>query len=313
MTKTRPDYQTERNQLIYNDYLSGKYSYSTLASKYNLTSQRIQSIVKDFQTRGYGKTLDLKAKIAEREIFKDEAIKIRENGNLVIALNMFKQVIAWDLANKNPKGAIDVYGHLRITYSRIGKGKRNNDEKLENFKKAASAIKDAIILCDKFPETKDKGRIAMLNTHLAGNMVELISLTTNEAEKTKILNEALAIINNAIKDLAGSRAHLSWPKRAKGEILFLLERNEEALDTLLDAEKDIFFGYKIEVGENKDKEFVIGVWLSGLHLTIARMALAMKLNVIAKHYATSVLSIQDPTGTLNERKKEAKRILESLK
>ena len=84
------------------------------------------------------------------------------------------------MSHKNTKGAIDVYGRLRITYSRIGKGKRNNDEKLENFKKASSAI----------------------------------------------------------KDLAGSRAHLAWPKRAKGEILFLLGRNQEALDTLLDAEKE---------------------------------------------------------------------------
>jgi len=217
------------------------------------------------------------------------------------------------MSHKNTKGAIDVYGRLRITYSRIGKGKRNNDEKLEFYKKAEYAIKEGLKLCEKYPEVKEKGRIAMLNTHLAGNSLEISSSISDTKLRKQKLQEALKKINLAINDLAGSRAHLSWPKRAKGEILFLLGENQEAIDTLLEAEKDIIFGYKDEVGTNKDKEFVIGVWLSGLHLTIAKIAKEMDLPLIAKHYATSVISTKDNTGTLNERKKDAKRILDSLK
>ncbi len=312
MTNTRKDFQTDRNQLIYNDYLSGKYSYSLLASKYKITSQRAQSIVKDFQARGFGKTLKENAPIAEREEFKNEAVKIRENGNLIIAENMFKQIINWDLKNNNPKGAIDVYGHLRIVYSRIGRGKKTKEEKLEFYKKAEKSLQDAISLSNRFPETIDLGRIAILNTHLAGNSLEQITLLDNDSKKKKLKN-ALSLINLAIKNLSGSQAHLSWPKKIKGEILYNLGRREEALKTLFDAENDIFLGYKQEVQDKKEREYTIGVWLSGIHLALAQIALEMERYIIAKHYATSVISTEDPTGTLNERKKDAKRILDSLK
>lgn len=312
MTKTRPDFQADRNQLIYNDYLSGKYSYSQLSSKYKITSQRTQSIVKDFQARGFGKTLKENAPLNEREDFKNEAVKIRENGNLIIAENMFKQVINWDLNNRNPKGAIDVYGHLRIVYSRIGRGKRTNKEKLVFYKKAEKSLVEAISLSNRFPETIDLGRIAILNTHLAGSALEQITLLNDNTKKEK-LEKALKLINLAIKNLPGSQAHLSWPKKIKGEILYNLGKREESIKILLEAEKDLFLGYKQEIQDKQEKEFVIGVWLSGIHLALANIALDMERYVIAKHYATSVINTEDKTGILNERKKDAKRILDSLK
>lgn len=315
MNEINKNYNIDRNQQIYNDYIAGqsgnKVSYGDLAKTYGLSPQRIQSIVNDIEKKGLGETLGLDDPQEIREEFKKKAELLRENGNLNIARNLFEQIIAWDLKNENIAGAVDVYGHLRNTYSLMAKEQQDIQKKLDFLDKGEDYVRKALDLQYKYPEIIDEGRKAMLNIHLAGVLLEKIIINTSENRKSEI-EEALELVDCSIVDLAGSQAAKAWPKRLKGELLFWLGKRKEAIETLLDAERDLFLGYKEEVKNNKENEFRIAVWLSGIHITLAGIAQMMDRPVLARLYATTVLTVEDPKGVLTERKKDAKRILAKL-
>lgn len=306
MSKTK----TNRNLEIYKEYIESDTSYNKLANKYKLTPQRISAIVNDMKELKLEDSLDKNSSKDQRDKKLNQALSLRERGNLEIAENLFKQALKWDLENNKPKDAVDIYGHLRICYSRLAQQQSDIKAKVEFYEMAKQQLVLAQNLINDYPKELDEGMRAIMNVHFATIILETVSELKLENPKAQ-LEEALENINKGIEALPGSRAHKAWPKRVKGEILFNLGLREEAISTLLDAEKDLYLGYKEET-KDKNNEFKIGVWLAGIHLTIAKMALDMGRKIIAKHYATSVKLIDDPKGLLEERKKEARLILKEV-
>jgi len=74
----------------------------------------------------------------------------------------------------------------------------------------------------------------------------------------------------------------------------------------------LFEGYDEEILKDDQAQLKLNVWLTGLHLTKAKIYAGEKKYVLAKHYANSVSNVSDPQNMLGERKKEAQRILASL-
>ena len=150
---------------------------------------------------------------------------------------------------------------------------------------------------DKF----DAGARAVLKVHVA-----------NTQEANNELTEALATLNEALADLPGSDAHKAWPANARARILHKLGRDDEAVQTLANALVSLFRGYDAVIAKGDQAETKLNVWLAGIHLTFARICEDTNKPILAKHFAQSVLDITDPKNLLNERKKEARKILESL-
>lgn len=248
-----------------------------------------------------------------RETYKDEAVKVRESGNLLTSLEMFREILKWDESNKKPQDQMDTLGHIRICYTRLAdelETKTPNEAKKLRYQ-ALEAVEMAMKIGKKYPKLKDAS--AIQKVHFASASYDLTKYISNKVEKRKVLEKAYKIIKQAIKELPGSKAHKAWPANTKAKIEYDLGLKEEAIKTLTDGERLIFEGYADEFAHQKDAELKFGVWLSGLHLTQANIAIKEKMPLLAKHYATSVIMTLDPKNVLGERKKEAQRIIDSLK
>lgn len=310
MSKTKDTYNLTRNQEIYDDYVNNNMSYNQLAKKYDLSPQRIQAIVYDFQDKGLQKKLDPKDKIKTREEFKDKAVELREQGNLKIALNMFEQVAQWDNANNNIEGLVDVLGHIRITNTLLANETKDKTTEMQYRIAALEAIKQAIDV-----STKDKsvsaGSKAILQVHYVSAVLQKTKAEKGKVDK-KELEEALKQINEAIDNLPGSKAHKAWPANNKARILYELGKTEDALKTLCTAENWLAEGYFEQIKENQG-EIKLNVWKTGLDIARAEILIKENKPILAKHYLNAVISMPDPEGYLTERKKEAKRMLKEIK
>jgi hypothetical protein len=246
----------------------------------------------------------------QREQLKDQAVETRESGNLEQAAQMFEQITNWDEQNENWAGLADVYGHLRITHSRMGDAERNEDIKEKHYTQALEFAEKGLKTIQDHPELGE-ARMSVQQIHLASSKFAL-SKYLPEAEAQSLLETSLHDVNTAIENLGGSIAHKAWPSNLKAQILHRLNRTSEAVEALKQGELLIFEGYEEEMQSGDQAEIKLNVWLSGLHLTMAQIALEKNKLIIAKHYATSVLSIEDPNNQLGERKKEAQRILNQI-
>jgi len=243
----------------------------------------------------------------EREQKKNEAISMREAGDLENALNLFEEIEKWDEKNGNPTGQIDVLGHIRITYDRLGDQADKLEEKKKMYEKEREALEKALDIV----EDSDVGRKAILQVHLASSKFSLAVLK-EDLEKKNDLLDALEIINKAIENLPGTIAHKAWPLNIQAKILFELDREEEGFEAVTLGEKCIFQGYNDQIEASDNAELEIKVWLSGLYLTLAKYFSSKKENILAELYAGVVSKMPDPNNLLGERKKEAERILEKL-
>ncbi|NCT56014.1 hypothetical protein GW755_04195 [bacterium] len=317
MKNIRSDYNFKRNNTIIEDYLSNNLSYSELAKKYKLTKQRVAAIIKDMSKKGFTKRLDIKSTKKERDSYLNRAIEIRESGVLKMSEQMFGEILKRDKQAKNYKGAVQVLGHLRIVYTRIAEETESLQEKIKLVEKAEESLKEVQSILKQNKKVFDlgnkniKGDYAINNVHLASVVLFKANLINTKDKKTA-LKEALSLINLAIKDLPGTQAHKAWPLRLKGEILFNLGELESAVKTLLLGEQLIFTAYEQEFKDDDQSEIRLNVWLSGIHLTMAKIASETNRKILANHYASSVISVKDPQNVLGERKKEAKRILAKL-
>lgn len=246
----------------------------------------------------------------QREELKNKAVETREAGRPKEALEMFKLVEAWDETNNNVKGQIDVLGHMRITYTRMGNQEQDTDKKRALFEKALEVIEKSVSIPQQHPEIQ-QGTLAVQRIHLASSQRDLALLTSEQPDKT-ILTKALKSVDEAILNLSGSKAHKAWPANLKAQLLFDLGRTEEALAVLSEAEKWLYEGYIEELYGGDQGELKINVWLSGLHLTRAMIYGKEGRTILAKHYINSVLQMDDPKNMLGERKKQAQQMLEKL-
>lgn len=248
----------------------------------------------------------------QRETFKNKGVEAREAGDLKQAEKIFNQVIEWDKKNNNLRGQIDVMGHLRIVYTRLVEQTENKEQKKIYLQKASQINKQVLQIAERNKDVITEGSMSILKVHIASTIVSFFEYFTSEEAKAQ-LEKALNLVNEAIETLPGSKAHKAWPLRLKGEILHNLGKTEEAIEALTEGEVYLYLGYKDEIGKDDQAEIKINVWLSGLHLTFARICAQTKRDILAKHYVNSVLSVPDPKNILRERKKEAERILVTLK
>lgn len=244
--------------------------------------------------------LSTQASQEEREAYKDQAVEIRESGDLTTALEMFKDIIAWDEANDNLRGKIDVMGHLRITLTRLAEAEEDQEAKDKYREEALKTVEEAMNLAEEDPNIPEGTKTIQ--------KVHYVNVLHDAGKDT----EALEVVNQALENFPGTAAHKAWPANAKAQIQASLGDVEGALATLEQGERWLFEGYAEEFARNDQPEIKINVWLAGIHLTKARIYEKEGRHILARHYANSVLQIDDPTNCLGERKKEAQRIMANL-
>lgn len=247
----------------------------------------------------------------ERDTLLKEAEVTRERGELEAALNMFLKIKEWDEQNdvNNPKRSA-VYGHMRITYSRMALHEPELPNKKEFLSLASQCSQEGLAFMEAFPD--EKGLLATMQIHAASSANELAEVVEGE-ERTLELNKALMRIEEAIKNLPGSEAHKAWPLRTKTEILRKLQRFPEATQCALNGIELIFKGYLDELEKDAEAaELKLLVWITGLHLELARIARDENKMLLARYFAGLVVNTTDTSGTLTERKKEAQELLDSL-
>lgn len=312
MDNKRTDFNKNRNLEIFKEYVNTEITYSELAKKYSLTPQRIQAIIKDMINSGYSKTLKPVESKEERNSFLKEAEKLREAGNIALAVDMFEQVANWDRTNKNTTDLIDIYGHLRIIYTHIGDNKKNIEEKKEYFNKAEEAIEEALDIANKQPKAIDEGLKAVMYTHRASSILKTLTVDFQHERTTK-LEKALTYIQYAVDNIAGSQAHKAWPKNIKSKVLLELGRKKEAFKVLQEAEADLFQGYNQEIKNDKNGNIKLKVWLCQIHISLAQLSKEMERPILARFYAGAVLNMQDSEGALKSIELQARDIIKSLK
>ncbi len=249
------------------------------------------------------------ASIEEREKYKNSAVEVRESGKLDQARNMFVEIIEWDKTNNNPRGQMDVLGHLKIVFTRLAETEPKSEAKLDWYNKALETSMQSLAIGEENPQIPE-GVKAIQKIHAASLILDLCPYQTSGKEEK--LNEALKMINEAIATLPGSEAHKAWPSNTKAKILFELGKDDEAVEVLTQAQTFLYKGYEDEIKNDDQAEIKLNVWLAGIQLTYANICAKTGKNILAKQYASAVLNIEDPKNVLNERKKEAQKILDSL-
>ncbi|MFA5776588.1 MAG: hypothetical protein WC988_03490 [Patescibacteria group bacterium] len=246
-----------------------------------------------------------------REELKNQAVEIRESGDLESAEVLFKQIIDWDEKNNNPRGEIDVLGHLRIVYTKMVEEEKNPQVKLSLREQARVCVEKALAITNTHPEIP-QGPKSILQVHLASIIFDSARETANQDSKATQLEKAFQIVTEAMETLPGSQAHRAWPANLKAQILYEIGKKEEAWDVLMQAEKWIYEGYDKEIASGDQAEIKLNVWMSGLVLTKAEICRREGKIILARHYAEYILNMSDPQNTLGQRKKDARTVLEKL-
>ncbi len=322
MKKIRTDYKLNRNQKMYDEYINSDTSYNKLGRKYGISPQRARFIITDLKKKGIGSALTTDSTADDRNKYRDLAIELREQGKLDLSLKMFEEVAAWDEKYKDYRGLDSTYGHIGIVYAKKTKHAKTKNEKLKYMKAGKEYLLKSIALAEDgklLPGAK-----VMIQVRLAAAKL-LESEFQNKKESSQNLADALTIVEKAIVELPGSDAGKAWPMNIKAKILHKMGRSEEAFQTVLDAQKNIFTGYFDELNwskyRKKKKENLIGndqalmkirIWISNLYVTTAVICNDTHRYALADYFANSVLKLDDPDGTLAEVKKTAKAVKERL-
>jgi len=248
--------------------------------------------------------------LEDREALKNKAVETREAGKLTEAKGLLQEVIKWDEENNNFQGEMDALGHLKLTLRAEANEAQDETTRQQLLKEASDATWKAVEIGQSHPEIPE-GPAIIQKIHLVNLIIDQFA-NSELPEKTTELKKALIIINEAIEKLPGTKAHKAWPLNAKAQILLGLDKVEEALDTLELAERNLYEGYEDELKKDDQAELKLNVWLAGLHLTKAKIYQQQDRQILAHHYANSVLNIDDPKNMLGLRKSQAKKILEEI-
>ncbi len=248
--------------------------------------------------------------LAKRNQLYNHAVSLRESGHLVESLTFFKQIAGFDKKHNRYQDLIDVFGHIRITYTRLADDTNSTYEKNKYLYKALLTLKDAISIANTHQEIT-KGSKSILSAHTA-SLILKISLI-NSKYKKELLSYALKHIDKALKDLPGSEAHKSWPANTKAQILLELENLTEATKVITKAENWLKTGKKTELQSNDPHSRIkIDVWTTGIYLTKAKIYMAELKPILARFYAQLVLDYPTISDHLTERKKDAKKLIQEI-
>lgn len=248
----------------------------------------------------------------ERERAKNHAVEVRESGDMAGSEELLKQVVDWDEANQNYRGQVDALGHLRIVYTKLAEEQSDFQVKQDFRTKARECVDRALVILDAHPEIPRDSR-STLQVHLASTIFDSAKDEVDTAAKTSKLTEALEVINQAMETLPGSLAHKAWPANPKAQISYELGQKDDAWEVLTQAEKWLYDGYEAEVSGGDQAELKLNVWLSGLMLTKAEICRREGKPILARHYAEYVVNMTDPHQALGQRKKDATKILATIK
>jgi hypothetical protein len=232
-----------------------------------------------------------------REQLKNNAVELREQGSLDESISLFKEIITWDLENENFKGAVDVYGHLKISYLL----KYDETSDLEFFKLAKNSNLDAIELAKEHN----------LNPSISQIHYCSMILKSEASTETDYL-EALDLIDSSISTLKGSLASQAWPLNIKAKLLISLKKYDEALSVLCFAQEQLSKGYLEEKNKDDQFELKLNIWSSGILLSIAKIHIETNKPILARLYLNCIMNMED-VDYLVARKKEASELLACLK
>lgn len=297
--------------MIYDEYVSTKTSFSLLAKKYGLTSQRISFIINDLKSKGLEKKLELTDTKETREGYKDLAVEMREKGSLELSLKMFDELIEWDTKHKNFKGLMDVFGHKKIALGLLSDKTDNKALQTKYLTEAIECIEKALAVSKENPNIP-AGSTAVQHVHKASLLAKISENSTGK-EKHRKLTEALKLIDSALPGFPGSPAHLAWPLGIKAVLLHLLGKDVEAISVLGEAEKALFVGYEQELKNEVQGKLHLRVWNTGILLRYAIIYADAKKPILAEAYASAVINTPDPEKILVVRKREARRLLKSIR
>ncbi len=297
--------------MIYDEYVSTKTSFSILAKKYGLTSQRISFIINDLKSKGLEKKLVLTDSKETRESYKDLAVEMREKGSLELSLKMFNELIEWDTEHKNFKGLMDVLGHKKIALGLLSDKTDNKALQTKYLTEAIECVEKALVV-SKENSTIPAGSTAIQHVHMASLLAKLSENITGK-EKDQKLTEALKLIDSALPGFPGSPAHLAWPLGIKAVILHLLGKDIEAISALGEAEKALYVGYEGELKNEAQGKLHLRVWNTGILLRYAIIYADAKKPILAETYASAVINTPDPEKILVSRKRDARKLLKNIR
>lgn len=198
-------------------------------------------------------------------------------------------------------------GHKRLVLTHLAESSTIKSEKADLVKKVLEVAGKAIALAE-MEFSSDKGLRALLNMHLADGLISYSEHSSGENKDDVLLN-ALELVTKSIDHLGGSVAHKAWGLNKKAQIHHLFGETKEAFEALEKAERSIFHGFDEETKSEKDGLMKIKIWLTGIWLTHAKIAIDQNKSELAKIYANAVIGIPDDDKTLTLRKNQAERIL----
>lgn len=306
----RSDYKLKRNKKIYEEYINTNASFNILAKKYDLSPQRIRFIIEDLKNKGLEKRLKVSDKKTKRESFKDIGVALREQGKLDTSIKIFDDILAWDDANNNLRGKIDVLGHKKINLTLLSDNASSDSIKLKYLEDAEKCMKESFQIA-KSQKGIPLGSKATQKVHMASLLFRLSALLDDKNRAVK-QREAIEYLDSALQNLPGSKAHRAWPLSIKANILHALGQTQKALEALYEAQQCLYDGYDGEIKGADQGEMKLRVWSSGVSLALAKIYIDMHKPILAEIQASAVTVTPDPDKILVARKKEAKKILSSL-
>lgn len=246
----------------------------------------------------------------ERESTAKIMITLREQGNCADAIDGFVSIAKWDEANQNYAGLWDIYGHIRIAYAKWSDLETDPIKKKELFLKAEEAqIKVLEILNSHFPD--DKGRKAISYAHGSDLILSKIKNGVGVVDD-ELLNRVESELAYAIENIAGSKAHKAWVYNKIAQLAIARNNPQKFWDAISAGNFALFEGYEQEMTKPEEGLMKIRVWQSGLWMTASYFCIINGKPELARMYLESIISLQDPTGTLTLRKKDAQQMLSQL-
>lgn len=246
----------------------------------------------------------------KREELKNQAVLLREQEKYQEALEIFDEILKWDELNDNPRGKMDVLGHKRLALSEIAEKSTDTNEKKRLLTKATKCIEDALALEGTHPRINE-GVIQTQKIHLASALLKESTVSESQAAG-QLRKLALETIEEVLDNYLGDVAAKAWPLGIKADICLAQQKINAAIDSLLEAQKVLFEGYRVAVKEADQIELKYKVWLSGTFARLSNIANNENMPLISEIYSGAILGIPDPDNILKSKKSQAEENLKNL-